>query len=106
MILLIIWVNNYIYLLRSRSRKRVVKRIKEIVRNKPKKKKILTNQIKRIREKMEEKIKEKKRKIMIEEMIKKGVIQEKRDKNKLKMKVIKRRMIRETKEEVQLQDEK
>jgi hypothetical protein len=55
---------------------------------------------------MEEKIKEKKRKIMIEEMIKKGVIQEKRDKNKLKMKVIKRRMIRETKEEVQLQDEK
>ena len=106
MILLIIWVNNYIYLLRSRSRKRVVKRIKEIVRNRPKKKKILTNQIKRIREKMEEKIKEKKRKIMIEEMIKKGVIQEKRDKNKLKKKVIKKRMIRETKEEVQLQDEK
>lgn len=77
MILLIIWVNNYIHLLRRRSRKRVVKRIKEIVRNRPKKKKILTNQIKRIREKMEEKIKEKKRKIMIEEMIKKGVIQEK-----------------------------
>jgi hypothetical protein len=64
----------------------------------------LINQIKRTKEKMEVKMCKKKRKIMIEKLIKKEVNQEKRNKNKSKKKLIKRRMIRDKKEEVQPQD--
>ena len=43
--------------------------------------------------------------IMIEKLIKKGVIQEKKNRNLFKKKLIKRRMIRGKKGEVQPQDE-